>query len=276
MFPLCCPKCGLPLKKAGNGCQCSEGHQYDLARSGYVNLLLANGKHSLQPGDDKRMVRARRLFLEKGYYEPFRKAVCQKALECLPMERPVVLDAGCGEGYYTGGLAQALTERGKAPMAAGVDISKIAADQAAKAHNGIQFAVGSVFHLPVLEASCDLAMNLFAPLCAGEILRVLKPGGVFLLGVPDRKHLWQLKQAVYREPYENELKEPELPGFSLLEDYPVKDWLLLDNNEDIQNLFQMTPYYYKTSRQDQERVERLETLKTQMEFRVFVYRKQGA
>ena len=78
----------------------------------------------------------------------------------------------------------------------------------------------------VLEASCDLAMNLFAPLCAGEILRVLKPGGVFLLGVPDRRHLWQLKQAVYREPYENELKEPELPGFSLLEDYPVKDWLL--------------------------------------------------
>ena len=119
MFPLCCPKCGLPLKKEGNGCQCSEGHRYDLARSGYVNLLLANGKHSLQPGDDKRMVRARRLFLEKGYYEPFRRAVCQKALERLPMERPVVLDAGCGEGYYTGGLAQALTERGKAPMAAG-------------------------------------------------------------------------------------------------------------------------------------------------------------
>ena len=161
-------------------------------------------------------------------------------------------------------------------MAAGVDISKIAADQAAKAHKGIQFAVGSVFHLPVLEASCDLAMNLFAPLCAGEILRVLKPGGVFLLGVPDRRLLWQLMQAVYREPYENELKEPELPGFSLLEDYPVKDWLLLDNNEDIQNLFQMTPYYYKTSRQDQERAERLETLKTQVEFRVFVYRKQGA
>ena len=101
MFPLCCPKCGLPLKKEGNGCQCSEGHRYDLARSGYVNLLLANGKHSLQPGDDKRMVRARRLFLEKGYYEPFRRAVCQKALERLPMERPVVLDAGCGEGYYT-------------------------------------------------------------------------------------------------------------------------------------------------------------------------------
>ena len=70
MFPLCCPKCGLPLKKEGNGCQCSEGHRYDLARSGYVNLLLANGKHSLQPGDDKRMVRARRLFLEKDIMSP--------------------------------------------------------------------------------------------------------------------------------------------------------------------------------------------------------------
>ena len=117
-------------------------------------------------------------------------------------------------------------------------------------------------------------MNLFAPLCAAEIFRVLKPGGVFLLGVPDRRHLWQLKQAVYEEPYENELKAPFLPGFSLLEDYPVKDWLLLDNNEDIQNLFQMTPYYYKTSRRDQERLERLEALKTQVQFRIFIYRKE--
>ena len=160
-------------------------------------------------------------------------------------------------------------------MAVGIDISKIAADQAAKAYREVQFAVGSVFRLPVLSGSCDLAVNLFAPLHPDEILRVLKPGGVFLLGVPDRRHLWQLKQAVYREPYENELKEPDLPGFSLLEDYPVKDWLLIDNNGDICSLFQMTPYYYKTSRQDQERAERLETLKTQAEFRIFVYRKQG-
>lgn len=275
VFPLSCPKCGLPLVRAENGCQCVQGHRYDFARSGYVNLLLVNGKHSLQPGDDKRMVRARRLFLKKGYYELFREAVCQKALERLPMKDPVVLDAGCGEGYYTGGLAQILAEREKTPVTVGIDISKIAVGQAAKTYKGIQFAVGSVFHLPVLNASCDLAVNLFAPLCTAEILRVLKPGGVFLLGVPDRKHLWQLKQAVYREPYENELKDPGLPGFSLLEDYSVKDWLLLDNNEDIQNLFQMTPYYYKTSRQDQERAERLETLKTQVEFRIFVYRKQA-
>lgn len=274
MYPLCCPKCGLPLSAEGNGCQCSQGHRYDFARSGYVNLLLANGKHSQQPGDDKRMVKARRLFLEKGYYEPFADEVCRKALSYLPMERPVVLDAGSGEGYYTGKLAQALAGQGKEAVIAGIDISKIAADQAAKAHKGIRFAVGSVFHLPVLDSSCDVAVNLFAPLCAAEILRVLKPGGVFLLGIPDRRHLWQLKQVVYEEPYENEVKDPFLPGFSLLEDYPAKDWLLLDNNEDIQNLFQMTPYYYKTSRRDQERAERLETLRTQVEFRIFAYRKQ--
>lgn len=274
MNPLCCPKCGLPLTREGPGCRCSQGHQYDFAKSGYVNLLLANGKHSLQPGDDKRMVRARRLFLEKGFYDPFADAVCGKALQYLSGESPVIVDAGCGEGYYTGKLVKAFWDKGKTPVAAGVDISKIAVDQAAKAHKGPRFAVGSVFHLPVLPDSCDLGMNLFAPLCAAEIFRVLKPGGVFLLGVPDRRHLWQLKQAVYEEPYENELKAPFLPGFSLLEDYPVKDWLLLDNNEDIQNLFQMTPYYYKTSRRDQERLERLEALKTQVQFRIFIYRKE--
>lgn len=276
MNPLCCPKCGLPLKREGNGCRCAQGHQYDFAKSGYVNLLLANGKHSLQPGDDKRMVLARRRFLEKGFYEPFANAVCQKALERLDAQSPVIVDAGCGEGYYTGKLARALFSQEKTPVMAGIDISKIAADQAAKAHKEPRFAVGSVFHLPVLDASCNLAVNLFAPLCEAEILRVLKPGGLFLLGVPDQRHLWQLKQAVYEEPYENQLKDSFLPGFSLLEDYPVKDWLLLDNNEDIQNLFQMTPYYYKTSRRDQERLERLEVLKTQVQFRIFIYQKQGS
>lgn len=274
MNPLCCPKCGLPLTQEGSGCRCAQGHQYDFAKSGYVNLLLVSGKHSSQPGDDKRMVWARRRFLAKGFYELFADAVVEKALQYLSMESPVIVDAGCGEGYYTGRLAQALWGTGKTSEMAGIDISKIAVDQAAKAHKGPQFAVGSVFHLPVLSASCDLAVNLFAPLCIDEISRVLKPGGLFFLGVPDRRHLWQLKQAVYEEPYENELKDSFLPGFSLLEDYPVQDWLLLDNNEDIQNLFQMTPYYYKTSRRDQERLERLEALKTQVEFRVFVYQKE--
>ena len=66
------------------------------------------------------------------------------------------MDAGCGEGYYTGKLVKAFWDKGKTPVAAGVDISKIAVDQAAKAHKGPRFAVGSVFHLPVLPDSCDL------------------------------------------------------------------------------------------------------------------------
>lgn len=111
MSIFCCPICGGPLDREPSACSCPAGHSFDLAREGYVHLLPANRMHSKMPGDDKGMAAARAAFLSKDYYAPLRDALCSIALERTG-PAPRVLDTGCGEGYYTSGVYQALVRAG--------------------------------------------------------------------------------------------------------------------------------------------------------------------
>lgn len=272
MTAFLCPVCGAALEEEKGCLRCGSGHIFDKARSGYVNLLPPNGKHAKLPGDNKLMVNARRDFLEKGYYAPFAEAVAAVAAKHLAgKRRPVLLDAGCGEGYYTEMVCRALAPM--EPEVFAVDISKFAADKCAKRCKGVHCAVGSVYHLPLPAESCDGVVSLFAPYCGEEYLRVLKPGGIFLMGIPDRMHLWELKAALYEKPYENEVKDFALEGFELLENVPVEGTIHLPCNEDIRNLFSMTPYYYKSGVDTDEKLRKLEQLDTRIAFQVLAYRK---
>ena len=271
-----CPVCQTPITTTEDGGVCRKGHRFDRARSGYMHLLPANRKHAKNPGDDKLMVDARRKFLDKGYYRPLADTVSRLAgewLANLPHQTPCVLDAGCGEGYYTTLLYDALCQRGMEPDILGVDISKLALDKAAKRQKAIFYVVASVFHLPVPDACCDLLCSLFSPYCSEEYQRVIRPGGAMLLVIPGENHLWELKQAIYERPYKNQVKPFALEGFTLLDHMQVHDTIYLAEHNDIDNLFKMTPYFYKTSEQDQARLLGREELTTQIEFEVLLYRK---
>ena len=99
-----CPLCAAPLEREETRWFCPNRHSFDRASAGYVHLLPANQKHSRDPGDDKAMVAARSAFLEKEHYAPLRDALCAAAVESLAGSPfPVLLDSGCGEGYYTAG-----------------------------------------------------------------------------------------------------------------------------------------------------------------------------
>lgn len=102
-----CPICAAPLERGERAYACPNGHAYDRAREGYVHLLPANKKHSKAPGDDKGMAEARRRFLSGGYYGHLLAALCALGAEYAPPGE-AVLDSGCGEGYYTAGLWEAL------------------------------------------------------------------------------------------------------------------------------------------------------------------------
>ena len=271
-----CPVCGQRLERRGKEYICPGGHNYDIASEGYVYLLSPNKKHSKMPGDDKQMVASRRHFLESGYYRLFSDALNGLTLKALPQEKPVILDAGCGEGYYTGRLADFLAENGKTPEIYGFDISKFAVKAAAKKYRSISFAVGSMFEIPVSAASADLVTNIFAPIVPEELARVVKPGGTMILAVPGEHHLLGLKQILYDSPYENERRETEYPGFEFRGRVPVRGEIRTEDHDVMQSLFKMTPYYWKTPKEGGERLERAESLQTEIAFDFLVYSRSNA
>ena len=269
-----CPNCAAPLTRGEGAYRCPNGHSFDISAAGYTHLLVANQKNSKNPGDDKAMVAARTAFLDAGYYAPLREVLCAVTTRaCEGKSAPAVLDCGCGEGYYTAGIAAALEKAGVDAQIAGIDISKFALKKAAKRLKSGEFAVASAYHLPLMDASVDVLLNVFSPLALEEFTRVLKPGGVFVYVVPSALHLWEMKQVLYKNPYENEVRRDDYPGFTYLGAEQVRENIHLTCSEHIMALFGMTPYAWKTPKEGVDKLRGFDTLDTGIGFDVHVYRK---
>ena len=192
-----CPVCGAPLTRGARVLVCPKRHSFDLAAEGYAHLLPAAQMHAKIPGDSREMVAARRRFLDTGGYACFSDGL--NALVCsllMELPAPSLVDAGCGEGYYTARLVQALRASGKTPSAAAFDISKFAVKAAARRDKGhaVQWAVASSFAIPVADAAADCLVDIFSPAAAQEFARVVKPGGAFVFAVPGPRHLYGLRR----------------------------------------------------------------------------------
>lgn len=268
-----CPVCGAPLIREARAYLCGAGHCYDIAREGYTYLLPPNQKNSAAPGDDRIMAAARRDFLSKEYYSPLLNTLCSEILPRFS-SGGVLLDAGCGEGYYTAGISQALENAGKSPRTAGIDISKFSLRLAARRLKGAEFAVASSYRLPVADGRADLLLNCFSPLALEEFRRVLRPGGFFLYVVPGPDHLWELKEILYDQPYLNEEKRTPYEGFQYEAIVPVEARITLPCREDLLALLHMTPYAWKTPRTGIARLGALDTLATRISFRVHIFQKR--
>jgi len=218
------------------------------------------------------MVVARDSFLSLGYYSHLKEAL-ENLCDKYSGKEVSVLDCGCGEGYYTQGVYEKLTQQGKKAEIKGIDISKDAVAIAAKRLKEGRFAVASSFHLPIQDNGVNVLINCFSPLCLKEFSRVLKKGGVFLYVVPAPKHLWQLKEALYEKPYENPLKEEQYDGFELIETVKAEKEIYINNNTDINNLFKMTPYVYRSPKEAQEVLLKAEKLMVNAHFIIYVYKK---
>lgn len=253
-----CPVCDGRLYKLKGSLKCINGHCFDISKEGYVNLLMSNAQGK-RHGDDKLMVKSRKEFLDKGYYAPLREAVTK-----ILGSGNTVLDSGCGEGYYT----SAFEEKNDV---LGIDISKDALKYASKRCQKTEFAVASISDIPLPDSSVDTVINIFAPDSPKEFLRILKNGGRYITVTPMEKHLLSLKKAVYDKPYLNPKPENISEGFRLVSSEEVKYEIELKSNEDIISLFKMTPYYYKTSKTDQQKLESLSSLKTELEFLIRIY-----
>ena len=250
---LVCPICGAPLEKQNNAFVCAQRHSFDVARQGYINLLPVQQKRSLQPGDTREQVLSRRAFLDCGFYAPIAKALCALAQKhgC----SGPVLDIGCGEGYYSTQLADALR-----CQLIGLDISKEAVRCAAGRHKGPLWLCASAAHLPVADASIGLVTSLFALTMPEEFLRVLRPDGAFIQVLAAEDHLLGLKSVIYPElTHKQKQTVPEVPGFHLQESLPVRFTFTVEDQQ-VQDLLSMTPHVYRIGKEGAERLRQTKKL----------------
>lgn len=264
-----CPKCANPLIEEGGSAKCINGHAFDRGKAGYYNLILssAGGTH----GDNHEMVEARRAFLDTGAYKPLADKVYE--LIAKNIRGGLVLDIGCGEGYYTDIIERDLNKSGICVTVSAFDISRDAVKYAARRNKSLQLAVASAYKMPVADGSFDCAVNMFSPLAPDEVLRALKRGGIFVMAIPGVEHLFGLKAAAYDKPYKNTVLDSKIDGFELVSQKNIKYRITLDGKDKIKSLFMMTPYAYRTGRVERERIFALDTLETDVEFIVFVYKK---
>ena len=264
-----CPKCSTALSLCGNSYKCVSGHSYDVSASGYVNLLLGSkrGVH----GDNKEMITARREFLRLGHYFPI-VATLSSIIEQSKKTDIRILDAGCGEGYYTAALKKALSDHGINAEIYAIDVSKDAVMLASKSHKDISFSVASINALPFRDRTFDYVLSLFAPLCEEEFSRVLTSDGVLITVSPSENHLFGLKAAIYDTPYKNPPSTFENKILHKTSEISDEWEITLDRQEDIENLFKMTPYYYNTGAKGVEKACSLTSLTTVIGFAYGVYK----
>ena len=233
-----CPLCGGWLAASEKTLRCDSGHSFDMARQGYVHLLPVQSKHSAAPGDTREQVLSRRAFLETEAYAP----ICD-ALTGAARARGIrgqLLDAGCGEGWYSARLA---SELGLALT--GLDISKEAVRCAAAKYKGHQWLCASASRLPVEDGSVDLLTSLFAVTFPEEFRRVLKRDGYLFQVLAAQDHLMGLKNIIYDEILLREKDSvPDLPGFTLEESIPIRFTFTVEGDQ-VGDLFSMTPHVYR-------------------------------
>ena len=264
-YDFICPKCSSPLALKGKSYVCENGHCYDLAKSGYVNLVLANQKNSAEAGDNKEMIEARKIVMEGNYYQK----LADDIINYLSNNKiNSILDAGCGIGYIPYRLSIAFP---KATIL-GADISKEAILSASKKYKDIPFAVASSIRLPIKSSSVDALICAFAPVFSQEFCRVLGENGLFLRVIPDKKHLLSLKELLYETPYENELDPLEISGFEYIDTISSKKEIVASGKY-LHSIIKMTPYYYHTRKSDIESLLSLGETAINLEFAIRIYKK---
>jgi 23S rRNA (guanine745-N1)-methyltransferase len=271
-----CPICSSAIesdKENGRSLFCTgkRRHCYDLASGGYVNLTLPGQSNG---GDSKGAVRARSAFLDTEHYRPVADMLCE-LLKKHCEKGALVIDAGCGEGYYSTSVAKC------GFGVVGFDLSKFATDAGAKRAKRERlentfFGTASVFTMPICDESADAVVNVFAPCVEAEYSRVLNSKGVLIVVYAGPEHLWGLKEAIYEHVHTNE-ERADLPSeMALAEKCSLTYDITVKGNENIQNLFAMTPYYWKTSQSDVQKLCGIDELTTRIDMVFAVYKKANS
>jgi len=254
-----CPLCATSLQLVQKSYVCENNHHFDLAKEGYLNLLPVQHKRSVEPGDNKQMMQARREFLEAGYYEPMAKAVAMMVNVNQPKH---LLDLGCGEGYYSRMIEAHCPNT---MMLHGVDIAKFAITAAAKKQPHARFIVASSNRLPYTDQYFDFVLRVFAPSNEHELGRIVKPSGFLLTVTPGPRHLWQLKEFIYADAKEHVLENGVAQGFDRIDTQRIS-YKIAPNPQQRIALLQMTPFAWRANESVQQAIKDVAELEIETDF----------
>lgn len=291
MNSLNCPVCHQPLSPQRESAArrdlwqhatwgCDTGHVFDVARQGYLNLLLVQQKKSKQPGDTPDSLAARRRFLQAGFYGPIRAAVAARVGHAVAawrhtQPRASVWDLGCGEGDYTSAMAVACADT-PAGTVTGLDIAKAGIQSAASRDSNVRWLVGSASALPCPDQSVSLITSLFSPIPEAECRRVLHPDGALLTVVPDVAHLRTFREALFGQ-ISGQVPEQRLytlaAHWTCVDRQTVTVPFLLDTAA-IQDLMAMTPYAWKATPAARAALSARDALETEAAVVISVFKKQ--
>lgn len=264
MNALCCPVCRGALRREQKRYACELGHGFDLARQGYVNLLLSSQRPSKAPGDSAEMLADRRAFLDAGFYQPLRERVVERLdrLRGASARPQQVLDLGCGEGYYSAALVA--PERDVYAL----DIAKPALAIAARRSDEVVWCVGNSRALPFFDGSLDVVLNIFCCPHPAESRRVLAGQGSLLLVGPGPAHLEELRRILYdsvRVQESSTLARVQEQGFKPRHTETLSYSFTIEGPA-IAQLARMTPHYWRANAGGRERLDNTEQLTVRADF----------
>lgn len=218
--------CGLPLAREPRRLVCPRDHSYDIARSGYVNLLQPQDRRSLAAGDAKDVVQARADLIAAGVGGALIRRVVELAARAVH-GGAVAIDLGCGAGDALAAVADRHPVTG-----VGIDLSATAADLAARRFPALCWVVANADRrLPFADESVSLALSLHGRRNAAECARVLGPHGQLIVAVPAADDLVELRTAVHGRAVdhsrESSVRAEYDEAFALVEQLPVREHVTL-------------------------------------------------
>ena len=263
---LTCPVCKEELKKIENSYHCKNRHSFDIAKEGYVNLLAVNKKNSKAPGDNKEMLVARKDFLNSGAYNQLLEKILY-IIEQYNRTQSVILEAGCGEGYYISNIKNNL----KDAQCFGFDISKEAIKLASKRSRDVNFYVASGYEPNIKEKSVDVLIVIFAPFAQDEYNKLLADDGICIVVKPNTNHLIELKNQLYDNI--KQVKPSVYNKFYIDSTYNLT-YTFKPTEENLYNLFKMTPFFYRVSEEKKQKLQKnLKNLPIKADFLIEVLKK---
>lgn len=301
--PFRCPVCKDVLVIDGRVARCAQNHCFDQAKQGYWNLLTVQRKKSKQPGDNAEMILARERLLNSSAYDELSNAINQLIIQTLNtlapgISAPSILDAGCGEGFYTHRLLQSLSAVFPDTQCIGFDISQPAIKAACKRTEGIHWLVASSADTPVENQSQNLVLALFTRLMPQEFQRILKSNGALLVATTGKDHLLELRQVIYDEVIQKPFNPssqlaPRLLPLSTTEQSTngqrstneqnagniqpamnVRYQTRIEKASLIQDLLLMTPHYWKIKAEAKSKLDALDTLTVTVDVNLWLYKPQ--